>query len=405
LASLETMLSNRLAAVALALTAAALFALLLAAPAALGEDLQSQLEAKQSKLSEVQEHKGVLTTTIAHNKAQIDGLLGEVEGIRAEEKAVLARLSGKQQELDAAIADLELAKGRLNRARSHLRRALQALSNRLVAIYETGTPDLVSLIVNSTDFDDLAARAEYLDRLHSMDEAVAERVRTLRDQVRGIVVRRRTAKDRIEAARDAIAAEERSLASPRRTLQGRRQALVAARGRRLAVLERIDEHEEELDGALTEIQAKIAAQLGSTGSFPLSAGPIAGATGTMIWPVSGPVVSGFGPRTIGGSYEYHPGIDIAVGEGTAIQAADGGIVLFTQSESSSGGYGNYTCLDHGSGLSTCYAHQSRFAVVPGQSVSQGQVIGYTGCTGYCLGPHLHFEVRVGGAVTDPMGYL
>jgi len=395
---------NRLAAAALPLAASALFVLVLTAPAP-AQDLQSQLEAKQSALSEVQEHKGVLTTTIARNKEQIDGLATEVAGIRAREQAVLGRLREKQAELDAAIADLDLAKGRLNRARSHLRRALRALSDRLVAIYETGTPDLVSLIVNSTDFDDLAARAEYLDRLHSMDESVADRVRALRDQVRGIVVRRRTAKDRIESARDAIAAEESSLASARRSLQGRREALLAARGRRLAVLKRIGEHEEELDGSLAEIQAKIAAELGATGSLPLSTGPIAGATGTFIWPVSGPVVSGFGPRTIGGSYEYHPGIDIAVPEGTPIQAADGGIVLFTEPESSSGGYGNYTCLDHGGGLSTCYAHQSRFAVVPGQSVSQGEVIGYTGCTGYCLGPHLHFEVRVGGAVTDPMGYL
>ena len=71
----------------------------------------------------------------------------------------------------------------------------------------------------------------------------------------------------------------------------------------------------------------------------------------------------------------------------------------------SGGYGNFTCIDHGGGLSTCYAHQTSFAVSAGQSVSQGDIIGYTGCTGYCLGPHLHFEVRINGSVTDPMGYL
>jgi murein DD-endopeptidase MepM/ murein hydrolase activator NlpD len=398
------MLLNRLVAAALSVAATALFALLLAAPAA-PADLQSRLEAKQSELSEVQERKGVLSTTIARNEKQIEGLLAQVEGIRAEETAVLARLHDKQDQLEGALADLELAKGRLERARFHLRRALQALADRLVAIYESGTPNLVSLIVDSSDFSDLATRTEYLDRLHAMDEAVAERVRSLRDQVRGIVIRRRTAKDRIEAARDAIAAEERSLASARESLQGRRQALLAARGRRLTVLKRIGEHEETLDGSVAAIQSKIAAELGATGSMPFSTGPIAGATGTFIWPVNGPVVSGFGPRTIGGSYEFHPGIDIAVPEGTAIEAADGGVVLFTEPESSSGGYGNYTCIDHGSGLSTCYAHQSRFAVTPGQSVSQGEVIGYTGCTGYCLGPHLHFEVRVDGAVTDPMSYL
>jgi murein DD-endopeptidase MepM/ murein hydrolase activator NlpD len=125
----------------------------------------------------------------------------------------------------------------------------------------------------------------------------------------------------------------------------------------------------------------------------------------MIWPDEGPIASGFGPRDIGAGYEFHPGIDIAVPEGTPIHAALSGTVVFTEPEASSGGYGNYTCIDHGGGLSTCYAHQTSFAVSAGQSVSQGEVIGYTGCTGYCLGPHLHFEVRIFGEVTDPMGYL
>ena len=82
-----------------------------------------------------------------------------------------------------------------------------------------------------------------------------------------------------------------------------------------------------------------------------------------------------------------------------------GTVVLLQSEASSGGYGNFTCIDHGGGLSTCYAHQQWFAVSPGQQVSQGQVIGYSDCTGYCFGPHLHFEVRVNGTPVDPMGYL
>ncbi len=140
--------------------------------------------------------------------------------------------------------------------------------------------------------------------------------------------------------------------------------------------------------------------------MPLPAGPIRGGSGSgLIWPVDGPVVSGFGPRTINGSYEYHPGIDIAVPSGTPIRAAAAGTVIFTEPEASSGGYGNYTCIDHGGGLSTCYAHQESFAVSAGQQVSQGQVIGYSDCTGYCFGPHLHFEVRINGEVTDPMAYL
>ncbi len=70
-----------------------------------------------------------------------------------------------------------------------------------------------------------------------------------------------------------------------------------------------------------------------------------------------------------------------------------------------GGYGNYTCVDHGGGLSSCYAHQSSYAVSVGDSVAQGEVIGYSGNTGSSTGPHLHFEIRVNGAAVDPLGYL
>jgi murein DD-endopeptidase MepM/ murein hydrolase activator NlpD len=238
-----------------------------------------------------------------------------------------------------------------------------------------------------------------------MDEAVVGRVRDLRNEVRVVVNRLRSAKDTIEAARNAIAAEEQALADARSALQSHQQQLLSARADREAALAQIRKHEQELDGSVAAIQGKIAAQLMASGSTPLPAGPIKGGGGSMIWPVDGPVVSGFGGRNIGAGYEYHPGIDIAVPEGTPIRAALAGTVIFTEPEASSGGYGNYTCIDHGGGLSTCYAHQSSFAVSAGESVSQGQVIGYSGCTGYCLGPHVHFEVRINGSVTDPMGYL
>lgn len=385
--------------------AAALAVLLALAPAAPAADLRSQLEAKESKLEEVRQRKGVLTTTIARNKAKIERLTDEVAAIRTRQAAVRSRLVAKQAELDRASAELRGAVGRLDRARVHLRRALVVLRERLVAIYKAGDPDLLSVLVASGDVDELAARTEYLNRLQGADQAVAGRVRDLRDEVAAIVDRRRDSKQRIESARDAIAAESAALASTRSQLGGRQRALVAARRSREASLARIGRHEDELDGSVAAIQSEIAAQLAATGSAPLPAGPIQEGSGGLIWPVNGPIASGFGGRDIGAGYEYHPGIDIAVPEGTPIRAAAAGTVALQQPESASGGYGNYTCIDHGGGLSTCYAHQSAFSVSLGDSVSQGEVIGYTGCTGYCLGPHLHFEVRIYGQVTDPMGYL
>jgi murein DD-endopeptidase MepM/ murein hydrolase activator NlpD len=400
------MLKTRPALVALLAAAAALLVLLAAGTAAPAQDLESKLEAKEAKLSKVRERRGVLTTTISRYGDRIDRLTSEVAVLRNREAAVRVRLDAKQAELDRAVAQLDVAKKHLAVMRARLKRALVALRERLVAMYESGTPDVLSLIVGANGYDDLLDRTEYLNRIHGMDEAVVGRVRELRDQVKRTVARLRTAKNRIETARDAIAAEEQALAGARSAVQQRQAALLSARAERVAALRKIRRHEEELDGSVAAIQGKIAAQLAATGSTPLPAGPIRGGSGSgLIWPVDGPVVSGFGPRTINGSYEFHPGIDIAVPSGTPIRAAASGTVIFTEPEASSGGYGNYTCIDHGGGLSTCYAHQESFAVSAGQHVSQGQVIGYSDCTGYCFGPHVHFEVRIDGEVTDPMAYL
>jgi len=394
---------NRLALAALPAATAALVALLVAAPAAPAEDLQSKLEDKEAKLSHVRERKGVLTTTISRYGDRIEKLTSEVAALRSQEAAVRERLAAKQAELDGAVAELDVAKKHLAVVKARLKRALVALRDRLVAMYETGTPDVLSLILQSDGYDELATRTEYLERIHGMDEAVVGRVRDLRNQVRNTVARLRSAKNRIEAARDAIAAEEQALAGARQAVQERQSTLVSTRAERMDALEKINETEEELDGDVAAIQSELAATLAGYGSAPLPAGPIVpGSSGSgLIWPVSGPVVSGFGMRW----GQMHEGIDIAVPEGTPIRAAASGSVILQQDEAESGGYGNFTCLDHGGGLSTCYAHQSAFAVSSGQSVSQGDVIGYTGCTGHCFGPHLHFEVRVNGAPTDPLGYL
>ncbi|MEA2461991.1 MAG: hypothetical protein QOH90_2168, partial [Actinomycetota bacterium] len=121
-------------------------------------------------------------------------------------------------------------------------------------------------------------------------------------------------------------------------------------------------------------------------------------SGNFIWPVNGPIVSPFGMRW----GRLHAGVDIAVPSGTPVHAAAAGTV---QLASPTSGYGNYVCIAHGGGISTCYAHNTSFSTSAGAHVSQGQVIAISGCTGHCFGPHVHFEVRVNGAPVDPLGYL
>lgn len=390
---------------AFALAASLLGLVLLAASPARAADLGEKLEATEGQLEEVHERKGVLTSTISRYGDRIEALSGQVETIRGRQATAHERLLTRQAELGQARAALAGAKAKLVGARAHLRVALGGLRRHLVSIYESGSPDLLSVLVGAGDMEDLAASAEYLERIRGQDEAVVDRVRELRNEVRDLVVERLNSKVQIERARDYIAGFAEQLLANQAALQNRQSLLFGARGKREAALSLIASHEEELDGSVAAIQTEIAEQLRESGSGPLLNGPWSSTASGMIWPVEGPIASGFGPRDIGAGYEFHPGIDIAVPEGTPIHAALSGTVAFTESEAESGGYGNYTCIDHGGGLSTCYAHQSQFDVSAGQSVSQGDVIGLTGCTGYCLGPHLHFEVRIFGEVTDPMGYL
>ena len=122
-------------------------------------------------------------------------------------------------------------------------------------------------------------------------------------------------------------------------------------------------------------------------------------TGSFVWPASGSISSPFGWRP----GEFHTGIDIAASYGTAVRAADSGTVV--QVLSDYWGYGKQIVIDHGSGKTlTRYAHLSAFAARVGQGVERGQVIGYVGSTGRSTGPHLHFEVIVGGKAVNPVNY-
>ena len=354
------------------------------APAA---DLDSKLDAKQSALDEAKEKKGVLTTEISRYNARIDQLTGEVAALRTREAAV-------QEELDEAEAQLEIERNNLKILRERLARTIDALEERLVDIYKADEPSAISVVLDSDGYDDALGRYEYLQRIQDQNDDIAGRVRELRDDTAATVAR-------VRSTRDSIAAKKLELVQTREELEAREADLAAARERSRQVLSRVDGHVDRLEGDVSDIQDKIQAQLAAaSGVSTLPAGPIQGGSAGFIWPVNGSVVSPFGPRW--GS--IHQGVDIAVPAGTPIRAAKDGSIAFAQSESSSGGYGNFTCIDHGNGLATCYAHQSSFAITSG-SVQQGDVIGYVGCTGHCFGDHVHFEVRLNGTPVDPSGYL
>jgi peptidoglycan DL-endopeptidase CwlO len=387
--------------------ALALAAYLVLPMTGLSSSLDSRIGKARNQIAGKRAREGVLTTQLSSYSARIQALQGDIGDLQAKQDRAQVSLNAKQAELTQITNRLQVVQDRLTRLRAKLAAGRALLSKRLVALYKDAQPDMVTVVLESSGFTDLLDRAEFIQRISDQNESIVSRVRGLTHQVHVQTNELKVLHARAQAARDTILQKRNEIAGAKQTLVSRQGDLVAARSVRARALAQVRSSRQELEGHLHVLEQKqqaIVARLqGSSGT--VAGGPIRRGSGQFIWPVNGPVVSGFGMRTLGGVTRMHTGVDIAAGTGTPIRAAAAGTVQFTEGEGSSGGYGNFTCVQHSGALSTCYAHQSRFGTSAGAHVSQGQVIGYVGCTGHCFGPHLHFEVRVNGSPVDPLGYL
>jgi murein DD-endopeptidase MepM/ murein hydrolase activator NlpD len=363
----------------------------------LSAPLSERIEETRTLVDSKKYREHVLSETIASYNVRIDALQGDINVLQRKQNSVQATLDQKRAELLEVRGKLEEARERLARLRRELVVAEGALANRLVELYKADEPDALTVVLQADGFADLLEQTEFLQRVSEQDQAIIERVRVLKEEAKKQAELLAELEQRAEDAANAILAQRNELAQAKNQLLSSQDELAAVRDDRSAVLSQVHESRVNLEGDLQELeaeQARVTAQLQSSqGVAPVQAG-----SGQLIWPVSGPVVSGFGMRW----GRLHAGLDIAVPAGTGIRAADGGTVVLA---AYTGGYGNYVCIQHTGSLSTCYAHRSSYAVSSGSGVSQGQVIGSVGCTGHCFGDHLHFETRVNGSPVDPMGYL
>ncbi|HET6997593.1 MAG TPA: hypothetical protein VFI03_03305 [Solirubrobacterales bacterium] len=245
--------------------------------------LQDKLERTQGKLDSVREDQSALAETIAEQNAAIDSMIGEVSALRQQQAALEAELVEKQAELDRATAALKKEKAHLEQVREQLGRALGVLRERLVAIYEAGSPDLINAILDSEDWSDMEAQTEYLNRIQSYDDSVVDRVKTLRDEVKGAVARLAENRAEIESARDAIAAKEREAAAAKADAEARFGELKSAQAERRQAMEALEGQEEALSSNLSSIANQIAAAGGSVpigeAPAPLTPGQTAGFIG------------------------------------------------------------------------------------------------------------------------------
>ena len=385
-----------LAAIALALAGA----VATPARAETAAELQQKLQNARSKIDAAKKHKSTLGEQISDLDGRLAAIQDKLDGLGDQIAAVEDKLSVTREKLTLLRKELRLKKLELEEAQAELELEQTNFAERAVLTYKSDDLDFVDVMLASSSFEDLISRVNVIHDLLGGNNALVGGLETARDEV--------------DAEKDAIAQREGAVADAAQVLQEKSDELAALRAAQAAsqaaalavrqqkagalkgVNQDLAELERQEDQLLAESQALTGVITGSSGSGQ--------GTGSLIYPVNGPITSPFGWRIhpILGYKKFHTGVDFGVGYGTPIRAADSGTVIYA---TWMGGYGNVIIVDHGNGLSTLYAHQSSLAVGTGARVTRGQTVGYVGSTGFSTGPHLHFEVRVNGNPVDPMGYL
>ena len=361
------------------------------------EDLTNQLSNIQQQMTNEANKKSEAEKTIGTVYEQLHAIQIELDTATAELKQVQADRIRLDQDITKTEAELKAAQERLQSRE-------KVFYKRVRDIYINGRLSYLDVVVGSKDFSDFANRMEMLKRILQADMELINTIKTEREEIA-------SKKAKLEADRAKVLELEK-VAQEKQTIINQKKA------ERQAVLERAMNDRDTADRAYNELMASsasITAMLQQRAAERAAAAAAASqgggatttwvqGTGQLAAPVNAPITSDFGWRIhpIYGTSRLHAGTDFGVDEGTPVHAADGGVVVEAGWIS---GYGYTVIIDHGNGMSTLYAHNSDVAVSPGQTVSKGQVVSYSGNTGGSTGPHLHFEVRINGEPTDPMGYL
>lgn len=349
----------------------------------------AQIAALEQKKREQQEKLKDLEKQIAEAKAKKEDVMVTKKLLDQRNQLLLEQIDDTQNQIDDAAA--QIARYELLEQEQYELFCQQVRSEE-----ERGSLSYLSVLFKATSMADLLNRMEFVNE-------VAEYNKTL-------IAAMKETRENIKAEKTEMEAKEAQLGEQQGELQGKLDETTKLMNEYAADQKALEQMHAAEEKAADEIDAQIARLIADSDVVPGSEG--------FIWPVSTSkmISSPIGSRVAPGGFgsTNHKGVDICnVGYTSSVYATKSGRVLLTNSSGWGGGYGNYVVIDHGGGLTTLYAHMSVVKVSPGDTVSQGTVIGVTGNTGASTGPHLHYEVRTttivnGKSVTvyqNPLNYL
>ena len=372
---------------------------------------QDQIDALEQQKSELQSQQASIQTNIDDLIAQQADVIDQKAAM--DEKNELARQEIEliNEQIDVYTGLIEDKAEELEKAEAAEQAHFELYRKRVRAMEEEGSYTYLDILFQCRSLSDVLSAIDMIGEIMDSDKRLFEEYKAARETT-----------EQVKAEYEATLAQ---LGEKQETLEAEKAELEEQIA---AAVEVINQLQDDIDAAKAEYAKAAAAEAAAQASINAIiaqmqaeeeaarqeaaqnnqqyTGTGSTATGTYIWPCpsSTYVTSAFGMRDhpLFGDERPHSGIDIAGSAGSEVLAADSGTVAVATYSSS---YGNYVTIYHSNGDYTLYAHMSSLAVSAGQSVTQGDVIGYVGSTGWATGPHLHFEIRVNGSTVDPLSYF
>lgn len=410
---------------------------------------QDKIEENQEKINELNQEKNEIQDKKQKVNAELEKMIQSINSLNQEiaalnteisvKSSLIEKKSGEITAMEQKIVELEnnitIQAAHIKAKEEELKTQQDILSERVRAAYKYNSfGNIIFTLMESTSIIDFTERLMFIEKMAEKDHEIIATIDAIIVELDATKASLEASKVEAETTRTTLTQEKASLEKEKstlvqskaavesklkeqRNLEYEKKALINAmteEERQLStnigdIMEENEELEAEIQRLIREAQEKARreeeerkkaeAAAGGSGS-----GSNAEVSTGFIRPVSGRITSYYGNRVhpIYGDIRFHTGVDFASSYGTGIKATKGGKVILRSYHS---GYGNYMIIDHGNGISSLYAHLSGFNATVGQTVTQGQIIGFIGSTGASTGPHLHFEIRVNGNHVNPMTYL
>ncbi len=346
------------------------------------QQIQQQIQRNQRRLGELRQ---------AEEEAR-----RRMGSLRQNLRQTEVSLQDNQYRLEQAQKALEQAQQELQELEDRLRRQQRGTAARLRYLQRQGAEHWWALLLTSRDLNEFFDRRHQLQLLIEADRQLIQELQAMAKEVEQQRIALEAQRNEISLILQELAAQKNQLQQQAAAQEQLMSRLAKERAAYEAAQRRLEADSQQLTRLIQYLLAQQARQRRGRDPFQ--------GRGRLLPPVHGPITSGFGWRLhpIYGSRRFHTGIDFGVPIGTPVRAAERGTVLYAGWY---GGYGYTVIINHGGGITTLYAHNSRLTVGVGQEIQRGQVVAASGSTGLSTGPHVHFEVRVNGQPVDPRRYL